>query len=244
MNGLAVAETAARKAGALLADRFAKARVVSEISRDIKLAEDGEAEAVIVDILKGSGIPILAEESASAEDALGADAIWVADPLDGSFNFERGFDRCAVSIGLLKKGRPVGGVLYDFMRDELYVGGADQRALCNGEPISVSSVTAPSRAALATGLPVNRDYSDVALAAFSKRLARFKKVRMIGSAASSLLLVARGVFDIYEEEDIMLWDIAAGVALVEAAGGATRMSPSQQKPNAVTVQAAASSDLF
>jgi myo-inositol-1(or 4)-monophosphatase len=118
--------------------------------------------------------------------------------------------------------RPIAGVIYDFSRDEMFVGGLGIGATLNGSPIQVSSKSGKETAILSTGLAVSGDYSDRAMTTFAYEIARWKKVRMIGSAALSLAYVACGRFDAYREQAIMLWDVAAGWALVEAAGGVVR----------------------
>jgi myo-inositol-1(or 4)-monophosphatase len=156
---IATASEAAREAGEFLATRFADARIVTEMRRDVKLSEDSEAEAIIVERLRRTGLPILAEESAEMTNALDLDLVWIVDPLDGSYNYNRGFDRCVVAIGLLAKGRPVGGVIFDFLRNDLLAGGPGFGAVCNGRPMRVSGVREAADAALVTGLPANRDFS-------------------------------------------------------------------------------------
>ncbi|MBU6299901.1 MAG: inositol monophosphatase, partial [Alphaproteobacteria bacterium] len=106
--------------------------------------------------------------------------------------------------------------------DETFTGSAGGGAFLNGMPITVSSVAAPEQAALATGLPARRDYSQSAMGGVARNLARWHKVRMFGTAATSLAYVAAGRIDAYQESSIMLWDVAAGWALVEAAGGKVR----------------------
>lgn len=233
---------AGREAGRFLVSRFADAHVTDDRRRDVKLAEDAQAEAIILERLETSGIGVLAEESADTHQQFGSKGLrWVVDPLDGSFNFSRGFDRCAVSIGLVEDGRPVLGVIVDFIHDKGYAGAAGLAARCDdGTPVRVSAVERLENAALLTGLPAQRDFSDASMAAFARQLSRVKKVRMLGSAASSLLLVARGVFDLYVEDDIMIWDVAAGAALVEAAGGAVLLEPSTRIDGAVRLVAGAS----
>ncbi|MCR9129315.1 MAG: inositol monophosphatase [Alphaproteobacteria bacterium] len=238
--------TAGEAAGAYLRGRFAEASIAEERRRDVKLLEDAQAEAIILERLASTGVPIFAEESAEQRrEAARSDRFWVVDPLDGSFNFSRGFDRCVVSIGLVEAGRPVLGVIVDFMRGQAFVGMSGSPARDqDGEAVRVSAVDQLSEAALLTGLPAQRDFSPASMEAFSRGLSRVKKVRMLGSAASSLLLVARGVFDIYVEDDIMIWDVAAGAALVEAAGGAVRMTQSSRIEGAVRLVAAADQRLI
>ncbi|MGD2132468.1 MAG: inositol monophosphatase [Maricaulaceae bacterium] len=244
-EALILAEDAARRAGAMLRERFAAASTLSAEGRDIKLFEDSASQDLIVERLAGSGLPVLAEEQgARAPEVLDAPAAFVVDPLDGSFNFSRGLDYCAVAIALLRGGAPSAGVIYDFLRDRLYAGAHDVSARCNGAPMRVSQVRERGQAVLATGFPVNRDYSEAALKSFAEQMSAYKKIRMIGSAASSLALVAAGIVDVYHEENIMLWDVAAGLAIVEAAGGAVKTEPSRSIPRALTVTAASCTDLL
>jgi myo-inositol-1(or 4)-monophosphatase len=140
-------------------------------------------------------------------------------------NFSRGFPVHAVSIGLWDGATPVLGVIADIARGSIYRGLVGLGAWRDDRPIRVSSITERAQAVLVTGFPTGRDYGDAALAAFIARVQAFKKIRMIGSAALSLAFVAEGVFEAYTEEGIMLWDIAAGLALVAAAGGRIDVRP-------------------
>lgn len=232
---LALAERAALQAGALLRDAYSvDAGVVSAIGKDIKTEADKAAEAVVLDALRSTGLAILSEESgmeqetANSGKAVGASPsaildspspLWIIDPLDGTFNFTRGFPACCVAIGLWAENQPLMGVIYDFVSDKMYSGIVGEGALCNGEPIAVSQTASYASASLATGFPSARDYSDASLAVSIRKVQQFKKIRMIGAAALSIAHVANGALDAYFEEDIWIWDVAAGLALVKAAGG-------------------------
>ncbi len=189
-----------------------------ERGRDIKLRADRAAETLIVSTLRAnSEIPVLGEETGrhGGED----DWLWVVDPLDGSANYDRRIPICAVSIALMRDGVPVLGAIYDFNRDEMFCGGEDVPARINQAPLCVSDVSEKSRAVLITGLPVSADYSAEALGAMAARFADWKKVRMLGSAALAAAYVADGRVDRYAETGALLWDVAAGMAIVRAAGG-------------------------
>lgn len=232
-----LAESAARRAGECLLNAYAAdAGVISESGKDIKTEADRAAETIILDALRPTGLSILSEESGVVQESGGRSrgathnhftiqplnlttASWIIDPLDGTFNFTRGFPMCCVSIALWNGMEPVLGVIYDFITDKMYSGSVGEGAFCNSGPISVSSIGDFSQAALATGFPSARDYSDATLSESIRSVQKFKKIRMIGSAASSLAHVAAGHLDAYMEEDIWLWDVAAGLALVQAAGG-------------------------
>jgi len=224
---LDLAKTAARKAGnhlaGLLRDR--EKTILSNVGRDIKLQADRDSEAVILDLLATSEHPVLAEES--GEDGVVAnDPFWVVDPLDGTLNFSRGVPMNCVSIALCRGNEPLLGVVYDFNRGECYAGAAGEGAWLNDSRVSVSETRDRGKAILATGFPVNRDFGSESLTAFIEQVRQFKKVRLFGSAALSLAYVACGRVDAYAEDNIMFWDVAAGAALVKAAGGYVDMSNS------------------
>ena len=111
------------------------------------------------------------------------------------------------------------GVIYDFNRGMLYEGSVISKAKLNGEDISVSSIHDKSKATLATGLPAKGNFNKESMSELSNELVNWKKVRMIGSAAMSCAYVASGKFDQYQEKGIFLWDIAAGLSIIKAAGG-------------------------
>lgn len=195
--------------------------VDSDAGRDIKLELDRRSEEKILNVLMAkTPFDVLSEESNIKRRGGSSDLVWIIDPIDGSSNLKRGFPFYAVSISLWEGlERPRLGVVVDIPRNCLYTGLAGDGAFANGERICVSQVGDRSKATLTTGLPVYRSFESEALVQFASRLALYKKIRMIGSAALSLALVASGVVDAYEEEDIAIWDVAAGIALVLEAGG-------------------------
>jgi myo-inositol-1(or 4)-monophosphatase len=136
------------------------------------------------------------------------------------------------------------GAVFDFHRDEMFSGVVGEGAWCNEEQIFVSDTRIASRAVLTTGFPSFRDFDDDSLLGFVRHVQRFKKVRLLGSAALSLAYVACGRADAYAEDDIMLWDVAAGLALVSAAGGAIELKPSARLTWGRTVRCAACSQLW
>lgn len=242
---MALAEQAAREAAQLLQARQGTGiqDVLSSIGRDIKLASDQAAETAILQILQSkTSIPILTEESGEHGATKEAPELWIVDPLDGSMNYNRGIPLACVSIALWRSGKPYIGVVYDFIRDELFSAEIGQGAWLNGRPIQVSTVTIPSQGILATGIP-SKLLLDEAMTQFTDRMRSFKKVRMLGAAALMLSWVACGRVDAYAEENIMLWDVAAGLALVEAAGGWISCKPGTGKWQ-FHAQAAGAKSLF
>ncbi|MBL9172276.1 MAG: hypothetical protein JNL10_01965 [Verrucomicrobiales bacterium] len=218
---LALARECALAAGELLCGEFHRGSSVNSArGKDIKLAADLLAEEAILSRLRThSPHPILSEEA--GEDAgFGAAGLrWVVDPLDGTYNFSRRLPLCCVSIGLCDGDRPVLGVIHDFLGGVTYAGAIGLGATRNGEPMSVSTVADRAAAVICTGFPSGRSYDDASLLAFVRKTQQYKKVRLLGSAALSLALVAAGHAEVYHEEGINFWDVAAGLALVAAAGG-------------------------
>ena len=192
--------------------------VISNEGRDIKLRADIESENIIKKYLKdNSDLPILAEESGANED-LGS-SFWVVDPLDGTSNYSRDFPICCISIALIHENEIILGVINDFNRNIIFEGSTETPAMMNSKLISVSDISDKTKATLATGLPAKGSYEDKAMLALAKEFTQWKKIRMIGSAAMSCAYVASGQFDQYQENGIFLWDIAAGLAIIKAAGG-------------------------
>lgn len=224
---LKLAVVAAQRASDLLMRDFSDNAQIERVEgKDIKTQADQAAEEVIIETLDVSGIPVLAEESCGGQ-AWGDGLCWLVDPLDGTMNFSRGFHLFGVSIALWNGQIPLIGVIWDGMTRKLFSGEVGRGAWLGGDDISVSSTLDTGQAILATGFPVGRNYSAESLATFMGRVQRYKKIRMLGSAALSLAWVAAGRFDAYYEEDIMIWDVAAGLALVSAAGGRFDMRPGQ-----------------
>jgi len=217
-----------------LKDFSGSRQVKLDLERDIKIYADTEIESYIVsELRKYSEYPILAEESGLSEQPLSIDNPvgykWIVDPLDGSLNFSRGIPICCVSIALWQETNPLLGVIYDFNHDELFTGIVGSGAWLNSKAITVSKVSQKSKAVICSGFPVSTNFSDLSLREFVNNVQIYKKVRMIGSAALSLAYVASGRVDCYIENDIKIWDVAAGLALVSAAGGSVNCVPSKNK---------------
>lgn len=224
---LEVARTAALDAGGRLRAAFrGPVHITEETSRDVKLAADVEAEYEIVYQLRAAfpGVPVVGEESWDRTAPL-PDTCWVVDPLDGTFNYSRGIPVCCTSIGFWAGGRARAGVIYDFVHDELFHGAPGAGCWLGDRPVRVSEVATRAQATLGGGFSSGRSYDAESLAGFVRQVQDYKKLRFIGAAALGLAWVACGRFEAYEEDDTYLWDVAAGLALIEAAGGACFTRP-------------------
>lgn len=220
---LAIAEAAAAEAGAALkAHRSEWSVIDAEHGREVKIDADKRAEAIILPALeRAAPFPVISEEAGWVR-AGESRFVWAVDPLDGSVNYLRGYPHCAVSIALLDGGTPVLGVVECFALNERFTGVAGEAAWLNRTPMRVSAIAEPASGILQTGVPSRASVDSMAL--FEARLRTWRKVRMIGSAASALAYVAAGRAEAYRESGSMIWDVAAGCALVRAAGGAFRIS--------------------
>lgn len=217
---LAIAEGAAVEAAAALqAHRTEWGVIESEQGREVKIDADTRAEALILAALaRATPYPVISEEAGwvgAGSDRSGY--VWAVDPLDGSVNYLRGYPHCAVSIALLQGGNPVLGVVDCFALGERFTGAQNLGAWLNGVPMRVSQIGSPASGIIQTGVPSRASADSMAL--FDARLKTWRKVRMIGSAASALAYVAAGRAEAYRESGSMIWDVAAGCALVAAAGG-------------------------
>ena len=225
-NEIDIAVKAAKTSGKLLTEKKIELNKKTLSSpKDIKLKADISSENLIKEIISlNSDYPILAEESGSSGNNLGK-IFWVIDPLDGTANYNRDIPICCISIGLVYKMKPIAGIIYDFSNDDLYIGDDIKKiAKINGEDMRVSSINKKKEGILVTGLPHATDYSNNVLNEMVEDMQSWKKVRMIGSAAMASCYVACGKADLYREKGIFLWDIAAGAAIVESAGGSAEIS--------------------
>ena len=191
-----------------------------EHRREIKAIADTVLEQEILAGLAGAQLSILSEESGYTASPQTTPRWFIVDPLDGTFNFVKGLGPSAISVALWEHDRPVFGVIYRLAERQLAWGGRGIGAFIDGRSISVSGTSDPSLASISTGFPVRLDMeSEANMRGFWRMVTPYAKVRMLGSAAASLAYVAQGAADLYAERSIMLWDVAAGLAIVEGAGG-------------------------
>jgi myo-inositol-1(or 4)-monophosphatase len=220
-NNLEAAIVAARKAGEfLIKNKNQTKKVLVEQGRDIKIELDRECENLIRDELKSTQIEIYGEEFGGE---ISQDVIrWIVDPIDGTANYFRGIDQCCISIALMEGMKSKIGVIYNFNTNEIFYASSGNGAFLNEKEIQVSDISDVSKASLFTGFPASESIESQSQ--FLKNLAVWKKIRMFGSAALSCAYVASGKGDYYAEKGVYLWDFAAGICLIEEAGGKAEFS--------------------
>ena len=217
---LAVAVETALEAGKILREEYALApEILYKGDVDLVTQADKRSEAAIVARLSKffPSHTIAAEEGTGHERS--SEFRWHVDPLDGTTNFAHKYPCFAVSIGLAQNGIGLAGVVYNPIYDELFAAARGQGATLNGRKISVSKVSTLSTSLLCTGFPVHKRRSSQNMHYYYDFTLRSHGVRRDGSAALDLASVAAGRFDGFWEFGLKPWDTAAGVLLVQEAGG-------------------------
>jgi len=219
----------AREAGSVLRDFYAKG-VTTEYkgAADIVTIADRTAEKLIVERLSATfpNHGIYGEEG--TRDRLDQEFRWYVDPLDGTTNFAHAVPHFAVSMGLEQRkpgtkededGILVAGVIYDPMRDELYTAERGKGAFLNGKQIHVSKPDTLAESLVATGFPSQKRHLTPNMHFYHEFTLRSHGVRRMGSAALDLAYIAAGRLEAFWEFNLNPWDTAAGILLVEEAGG-------------------------
>jgi myo-inositol-1(or 4)-monophosphatase len=181
---------------------------------------DKEAERMLVSDLQ-KAVPqagFITEEGTIQKSA--QEYNWVIDPLDGTTNFLHGLPIYAISVALIRKQQPVIGVVYHIPKNECYHAIEGGKAFCNDKEIRVSAISTLAQSLLATGFPYyHLDKRDVYLDVIKEFLAKSHGIRRLGSAAIDLAYVACGRLEGFFEYNLNPWDVAAGVFIVQQAGG-------------------------
>ena len=218
---LSALEPIAREAGALVMRYYAQ-RVTIEYKGDVDLVTvaDRASEKLIVERLQALWPEhgIVGEEGTRTESD--AEYRWYVDPLDGTTNFAHGYPVFCISIALARRdGQLEAGVLYDPTRNEMFAAERGAGATMNGTPIQVSKTAALAESILGTGFPSHKRHKNPNIHFYHQLTLRSHGVRRAGSAALDLANVACGRYDGFWEFNLNPWDTAAGVLLVQEAGG-------------------------
>jgi myo-inositol-1(or 4)-monophosphatase len=214
----------AREAGALLMNFFHQGlKIEYKGDADLVTAADRASEVLIRERIAKQfpSHDVLGEEQGLNDR--GSEYRWYVDPLDGTTNFAHGFPVFAVSMALEKRsggeGKRIAGVVYDPTRDELFSAESGMGSQLNGKPIRVSKAAQLKECLVGTGFPSHKRHKNPNIFFYHQITLRTHGVRRAGSAALDLCNVACGRFDGFWEFNLNPWDTAAGVLIVEEAGG-------------------------
>ena len=220
INLLPAMESIARESGSLLMEYFHQ-HVKIEYKGDVDLVTvaDRKSEELILRRIRAEfpSHDVMGEEGSRVET--GSDYKWYVDPLDGTTNFAHGFPVFCVSLAVEHKGKRIAGTIYDPTRDELFAAELGSGARLNAEPIRVSTTATLAESLVATGFPSHKRHKNPNIYFYHQLTLRSHGARRAGSAALDLCCVAAGRFDGFWEFNLNPWDTAAGVLLVEEAGG-------------------------
>jgi len=211
----------ARDAGTLLKGKFnSKHEIHYKGEINLVTEADKMSEDLIIAAIKSS-FPdhgILSEESPAQNSQ--AKLRWIIDPLDGTTNYAHGYPVFCVSIALENEGAIVLGVIYDPLREDMFVAVRGKGAYLNGKKLKVSTTATLSRSLLATGFPYDiRVSKDNNIDHFNLMAVEAQAIRRAGAAALDIAYLAAGRFDGFWELKLMPWDMAAGCLMVKESGG-------------------------
>lgn len=232
-----IALQAARASGQLLIRYFQEGVTMrSKAAADLVSDADVHAERLIVDIIQ-SAFPehsVLGEEE--HDGSVDAEHLWVIDPLDGTTNFAHQIPHFAVSIAYYQRGVPQCGVVWNPVRDDLYVAERGHGASHNGRPLQVGQQSQLSEVLIGIGFYYDRGAMMEATLAAVRDCFRqqIHGVRRFGTASLDLAQVASGAYGAYFEYQLSPWDFAAGRLILEEAGGRITTCAGEQLPLAKT----------
>lgn len=220
MKELKVLKKCLLSAGKVLTSYFGKTSYSLKGHANLVTEADLKSQDAILAIMRREfpGHDYMAEEN--CRKILGSDCLWVIDPLDGTTNYAHGFPAACVSIGMLKKGEPCVGGVFDPFRKELFMAAKGRGTVLNDRKVRVSSTPSLGKSLLLTGFPYDRAGKAAFYCSFySDFLEICHDIRRSGSAALDLAWTAAGRADGYWEFNLKPWDVSAGMLLVEEAGG-------------------------
>jgi myo-inositol-1(or 4)-monophosphatase len=214
------AEEAARRAGHILRAWSSKFTVREKSRSNLVTEADEASQSAIYEFIHGRypNHRFCGEEGLSVEDS-DSPYRWVIDPLDGTTNYVHGFPYYAVSIGLECRGEMIVGAIFDPVRDEMFMAARGEGSSLNRRPLRCSDIGELGQAMVIASLPVATSEHDQAVRRFLTVLPKAQTVQRTGSAALNLANVAAGRVDGFWSTSLKPWDMAAGILLVEEAGG-------------------------
>jgi len=229
-----ILKSIALKGGEIVKEGFTASKDISHKGVvDLVTQYDVQTEQFLMSELKKhfADYTLIGEESHN-ESIVSSDKAIYIDPIDGTTNFIHGLPHLAISMGIWENSIPVAGVVYNPILNEMFWAQKDQGAYCNGGKLSVSSQNTLQQALIGTGFPYAKvekgiEY-DWAIKCMANLLPNIQDIRRYGAAALDLCYLAQGKLDAFYEIDLKPWDVAAGILILQEAGG--RVSDSSNKP--------------
>lgn len=226
MDTVSIIKKVLDEAGAVLREGFDASEIsVSHKGRlDMVTEWDMKVEALTKRLLGelSPGSAILGEETGGADKLDGT--VWLIDPLDGTTNFVHRLPHFCISLACVHDNEVVAGGIYAPVTGQIYLAEKGQGAERNGKRLQCASVARLDQSLLATGFPYDREKHRAWLMKFlGNAVSHMQGIRRLGSAALDLCMVAEGIYGVYIEKGIHAWDIAAGVLMVQEAGGRVSM---------------------
>jgi myo-inositol-1(or 4)-monophosphatase len=249
---LSLARSAATEAGRYMVARSGADVTTTKLSaRDLVTAVDEHCQEIVESRIAASypSHRCLGEESvapgiesavAAAQELYASEWSWIIDPVDGTTNLVAGIPMSVVSIGIARHGVPLGAVVFDPYREELFEAWRGQGATLNGQPISVSRAEHLADAVVCAPCPHSPTSMPPALRSINAAVPRARSVRILGSGVLNLCWVACGRLSAYWEHELACWDTAAGTLLVQEAGG--RVSDTDGTPFTLTTRSVLASN--
>lgn len=221
---LQVAIEAAKEAGQILVEKMGKVGFREKNPRDLVTDADLASQAKIEHMVseRFPNHQFCGEESGKSAVEIESEFAWVVDPLDGTTNFVHQLRSFSVSIALTQNKRPIVGVVYDPLLNECFYATQNGGAFLNGQSIGVSNCQELNKALVVTGFSTSVTKESIEAQRFLEMLGKAQTIRRLGSAALNLCYLGCGRVDAYWASNLNAWDIAAGMLIVEEAGGKVR----------------------
>lgn len=220
MTRAALLKAVLLRAGKVLTRHFGKVGYKQKRRADLLTIADLESQKTILDAIRKHFPEDDYKAEENEEKLTGADYLWIIDPLDGTTNYAHGYPAACASVGVLRKGAPQLGGIYDPFRKEIYLAEKNRGAFLNGKRLSVTATPLIKDSLLITGFAYDRaEKADFYLARFKAFILQCHDIRRSGSAALDLAWIAAGRADGFWEFELNPWDVAAGLLLIQEAGG-------------------------
>lgn len=220
MTRASLLKTVLLRAGKILTRHFGKVGYKQKRRADLLTIADLESQKAILDAIRKNFPEDDYKAEENEERLTGAEYLWIIDPLDGTTNYAHGYPVACTSVGVMQNGVARLGGIYDPFRRELFSAEQDKGAFLNGNRLSVSTTALMKDSLLITGFAYDRaEKADYYLARFKEFMTNCHDVRRSGSAALDMAWIAAGRADGFWEYELNPWDVAAGLLLIQEAGG-------------------------